>query len=250
MSKDIPFILYSKYYDLLYKDKNYFEEAEYINDFLVKNNLLKSKILELGSGTGIHANWLSKKGHKILGIEQSKDMVSIAKHSKSFTSKVGDIRKIKTPTDFDAVISIFHVMSYMTTDHDLNLVFKNASNALKKGGIFLFDFWYKPAVRHQKLELRIKRMKSKNLEVLRIAEPKNNSKKSLAEIKFTIISKDLETNKIHLFDEVHRMRYLNLNEIDLFAKKNKLRRINAEEFLTKKSPSIKTWGVCVALQKI
>lgn len=250
MSKDIPFNLYSKYYDLLYKDKNYFEEAEYINDFLIKHNLYNSKILELGSGTGIHANWLAKKGHNILGIEQSKDMVSIAKHSKSFTSKIGDIRKVKTSQDFDAVISIFHVMSYITTDSDLNLVFKNASNALKKGGIFLFDFWYKPAVMYQKPEVRIKRMKSKTLEVLRIAEPENNFQKSLTEIKFTIISKDLKNHKIHLFDEFHKMRYFNLSEIDFFAKKNKLKRINAEEFLTKKPPSIRTWGVCVALQKI
>ena len=47
--------LYSKYYDLLYEDKNYFDEVEYI-DFLIKKNCQSAKtLLDMGCGTGKHA---------------------------------------------------------------------------------------------------------------------------------------------------------------------------------------------------
>jgi len=49
------FNAYAAYYDLLYKEKNYAEEAEYIHGLIQKNTPGAKTILELGCGTGQHA---------------------------------------------------------------------------------------------------------------------------------------------------------------------------------------------------
>jgi hypothetical protein len=56
---------YSKYYNLLYKDKDYQSEFGYINRLL--NEVLPNaiNILELGSGTGIHGLLLNSAGYKV-----------------------------------------------------------------------------------------------------------------------------------------------------------------------------------------
>ena len=48
---------YSRYYDLLYKDKNYKSESEYISSLIKTHSPNAKKVLELGSGTGIHAEY-------------------------------------------------------------------------------------------------------------------------------------------------------------------------------------------------
>lgn len=67
--------LYSKYYDLLYRDKNYQEETEYIHRLIQKYQTYAKEILELGCGTGRHAELLSEKGYLLYGIDRSKEMV-------------------------------------------------------------------------------------------------------------------------------------------------------------------------------
>ena len=62
---------YAEYYDLLYKDKDYVAEANYIDGILQKYATGCQKILELGCGTGKHAELLSHKGYEITGIDMS-----------------------------------------------------------------------------------------------------------------------------------------------------------------------------------
>ena len=47
---------------------------------------------------------------------------------------------------FDAIVFLFHVMSYQVTNKMLNEVFSNVFKHLNDGGLFIFDFWYGPAV--------------------------------------------------------------------------------------------------------
>ena len=52
----VVFADYARYYDLLYRDKDYAAEAEYIACLVRKfHPSARSIIIELGSGTGIHA---------------------------------------------------------------------------------------------------------------------------------------------------------------------------------------------------
>ena len=140
------FDLIGDYYDLIYSEKNYSDEASFVTKILEKYKIEGKSILELGSGTGIHATELAEKGYFVQGIERSQQMLLRSKMHARYKALNGDIRDISLDRKFDAVISLFHVISYQITNKDLDLVFENVWKHLNKGGLFLFDFWYSPAV--------------------------------------------------------------------------------------------------------
>ncbi|MCB0744230.1 MAG: class I SAM-dependent methyltransferase, partial [Ignavibacteriae bacterium] len=74
------FNLYAKYYDLLYNDKDYQGEVDYINK-LIKTNSNQSShaILDLGCGTGIHANLFTNLDYQVDGVDMSPQMIERAK---------------------------------------------------------------------------------------------------------------------------------------------------------------------------
>ena len=249
MSKNV-FNAYSRYYDLLYKDKDYAGETAYIHGLLTKYGMQKGDILEFGSGTGKHGCILSSNGHVVHGIELSADMVAKAETAAGFTCQVGDITHVDMGRRYDAVLSLFHVISYLTQNDQLQAVFSNAALHLKSGGLFIFDFWYSPAVYAQKPVTRIKRMSDEQVEITRIAEPDLHPNANRVDVNYTIFERNKTTGQFQTMLEQHPMRHLSLPEIDLFSATAGFKRLVAEEFLTGNLPSEETWGVCVVLKKI
>ena len=241
---------YSRYYDLLYRDKDYASEATYIKRLLAQHAITEGSLLEFGSGTGKHASALSSFGFTVHGIERSASMVAQASLVNGFTCQQGDIGLVKIDKTFDAIISLFHVISYQVSNHQLQLVFDNASKHLLPGGLFIFDFWYTPAVYSQKPSIRVKRMADENFEITRIAEPMVYPDQNRVDVNFTVFVRDLSTNEIQSFTESHPMRHFSLPEIDIFASIHGFQRVLAQEFLTGQAPSENTWGVSVVLRRV
>ena len=107
-----PFDFSSRYYDLIYQEKDTLAEVNYIDSLLSKYSVSGKNVIEFGSGTGRHAALLASKGYKILGIERSEAMVASARICKGFDCLQGDITSIHIDQSFDAVLSLFHVVSY------------------------------------------------------------------------------------------------------------------------------------------
>lgn len=244
------FNIYSHYYDVLYQDKDYVGEVEYIVGLLTDRGICSGNLLEFGSGTGKHGRLLAEKGYTILGIEQSTEMVGRAKFQEGFACQVGDIRYLELGLRFDAVLSFFHVLSYQTNNEDISSVFISAYKHLNKGGLFIFDFWYSPAVYAQKPAVRVKRVRNAEVEITRLAEPIKHPNDNRVDVNYTIFARDIANEDIKISTERHPMRHFSLPEIDLLAAIQGFRRIGAEEFLTGKSPGEDTWGICVILEKI
>ena len=247
----IIFKNYANYYDLLYQDKNYLKEVKYINN-LLRFFFFKKKldILEFGSGTGKHGNLLSSLGHRIHGIEFSKEMILKSKLSKRFTCQQGDIAKIRLPKSYDVILSLFHVMNYQITNNRINLVFSNIYKHLRPNGIFIFDFWYTPAVLSQKPSIKIKQVLNKKIEIIRIAEPFIYNKKSRVNVKYDIFIKNLKTGLIKKINEIHKLRHFNLLEIKKLCDAHNFKLVKSEEFISGSKLSKNTWGACVVLKKI
>ncbi len=238
------------YYNLFYKEKNYIDETNFVVNILSQFKADKKCILEFGSGTGKHAVHLVTKGFKVDGIERSNTLISCIEHKRGFKCFKGDIRNIKLDKKYDIVLSLFHVMSYMTSNKDLEEVFENANFHLKSNGVFLFDFWYSPAVNYQKPQIRVKRFINSKYSITRIAEPEIFSEKNRVDVKYTIYVEDVEKKVIQKFEEIHPMRHFSLNEIDSYARNSGFELINSGEWLSKKQPSEKSWGVYSLLRKI
>lgn len=247
---------YSVYYDLLYSDKNYQAEAEYVASQLRSANPHVRNILELGSGTGRHGRLLAGMGFDVQGVERSSEMAAIALSGPggalgagAFTCAVGDLRLIRLGRTFDAVISLFHVISYQITDEDLDAAFETAAEHLSLGGEFLFDVWHGPAVVAMKPSVRTKEAAKGRYRVKRVANPEWDTMEKTVKVLYSLDCEDNESGERARFQEEHVMRYLFPEEIEHFASKAGFTLIKTEEFLTGRPPSASTWGVAYLLRK-
>jgi SAM-dependent methyltransferase len=246
------FDLYAAYYDLLYEEKDYIGESEYICKLLASENFYEGQILELGSGTGKHAELLARKNFSVHGVDLSDAMVSAANERipKALSTKLsfqnGDVRKIKLNRKFDVAISLFHVVSYQISNEDLIAMFSTASEHLNAEGIFIFDFWYGPAVLSDRPSVKIKRFENDNISVIRIAEPQIYPNENLVNVKFSLQITTKQNLEIKEIQENHRMRYLFLPELRLLLKDACFEVVLAEKWMSG-SLGFDSWqGVIVA----
>jgi SAM-dependent methyltransferase len=244
---------YSAFYDLLYADKDYAAEADYVARALGSGRAL----LELGSGTGRHGQLLAARGFDVLGVELSAEMAAEARSRScdagpsagSFACEVGDLRSFRAGRTFDAVISLFHVISYQTGNDDLAAAFATAAAHLAPGGVFLFDVWHGPAVLTQQPTARAKEAADAGRRVWRTATPTLDTNLGIVRVDYEVTCEDLGSGETTRFRETHLMRYLFPTEIGFFAAAAGFEVAGSEEFLTGRPPSPDTWGVAYVLRK-
>jgi SAM-dependent methyltransferase len=237
---------YSKYYNLLYKNKEYSREVDYISKLINEFNPDAKTILDLGCGTGRHDELFVKYGYSVYGIDISEEMLKetnklAEKRKLSFIK--GDIRNLSLDKQFDVVVSLFHVISYQTTNEDLKNTFETASKHLKNGGLFIFDCWYGPAVLSEKPTVRVKRLEDENIKILRVAEPIIYPNENLVDVNYEILVEDKKKETYEVLSETHTMRYLFKPEIEIFMENTGLRLLKYEEWLSGNKPGFNTWGV-------
>ncbi len=209
-----------------------------------------AELLEFGSGTGKHGRLFAERGYRVTGIERSADMVASAELVPGFTCRQGDVCKVQLGCTFDAVLSLFHVVSYQTSNSEIQAVFARAADHLKPSGLFLFDVWYSPAVYAQKPEVRVKRMVDETVEITRIAEPVIYPNENRVDVNYTIFAHELATGAMETMKETHPMRHFSFPELDLLAQMSGFSVVGTEEFLTGNPPSEETWGVCLIMQRL
>lgn len=246
------FKLYSQYYDLLYKDKDYKSEADYVINILRAHNPNVKNIIELGCGSGGHAPFITAKGISLTGIERSSHMVAEAKKKKiaNFRPIQGDISVLKINQEFDAAISLFHVISYLTTNEQLLACFRNTWQHLKSNGLFLFDVWFAPAVFWLKPERREKVLENDTIKVNRTAESTVFAEKNVVEVNFSTKVLNKQNGIVSILKEKHPMRCFSVPEIELLAIQCGFQLVKTEEFLSQAPLSCNTWGACFILKKI
>lgn len=249
---------YAKYYDLLYCDKDYVAEAEYVAKFVRQHALNAQRVLELGCGTGAHAEHLARMGYSVHGVDLSAEMLLRAENRKAalpldvaqrLSFGHGDVRTVQIGKSFDVVISLFHVMSYQKTNDDLVSALETASSHLSPGGIFLFDFWYGPAVLTQRPETRVRRLSGDDVDVTRIAEPTVWANENLVDVNYTIFVKDRARDQIQEFRETHCMRYLFLPELFQLLPGVGFKLVGAFSWMSDQAPADNTWAGFVIAQK-
>lgn len=147
-----PFGDYACFYDALYQDKDYQAECDYLLATLARFDTRPTRtILDLGCGTGNHDLPLTRMGYEVVGVDRSEAMVAQARCKATDAALdaeflTGDIRDLNLGRTFDAVISMFAVISYQCSNDDLLGMMRTARRHLKPGGLFVFDGWFGPAV--------------------------------------------------------------------------------------------------------
>jgi len=247
---------YASYYDLLYRDKDYAAEADYIDSLVRRYGPGSRHILELGSGTGRHALLLAQKGYSLHCIDLSEDMVRIARerqHESAAGAEIsfnrGDIRDCRVARNFDVVLALFHVVCYQTSNEDILSTFRNAAAHLEAGGLFIFDCWYGPAVLTEQPEHRMKQVENEVLEIVRETTPELWPDNDIVDVHFDMTVREKTSGAQEQFHELHRMRYLFSPEVEYFLQQSGLALQATEEWLGGGKPGTGTWNVCYVARK-
>ena len=246
--------IYSQYYDLLYRDKNYSGEIYYIIKLIKENSNEAKTLLDMGSGTGKHAELFCNNGYIVHGIDLSEDMLKIAKNRiKDKEDKLSfshsKIQELDLNKKFDVVVSLFHVMCYQNSNNELIKAFEVAKNHLKKDGIFIFDFWYGPAVLTDLPVKRIKRFENEKIKVTRIAEPVMHPDENVVDVNYDVFIKDIDSKKIIEKEELHKVRYFFDTELDMICKQVGFVIKQKYEWMSDKNPDFNSWNVVWIVKK-
>jgi SAM-dependent methyltransferase len=253
------FDAYSKYYDLLYKDKDYYSEAEYAEKFIRKYKPSSKTILDLGSGTGRHDVVFAKKGYEVTGVERSPHMIEIANNNLIFQELTpadlqfvsGDIKEIRLNKKFDVVISLFHVMSYQIKNEEIKKTLETVKVHLEPDGIFIFDFWYGPGVLNMRPESRIKKLENKDILVERFAEPEMRVNQNTVDVNYKVKVNEKSNGEVCQIEETHSMRYFFLPELIFFLEESGMSPVDFEEWMTSAQLGENSWSaLAVAVNKI
>jgi len=133
----------SKYYHILYKNRDSKEAAFFIDNILKIIKIKKNQtFLDLACGTGRHAVYLNKKGFRVKGIDLSEQSLIQARKYENETLRfeLQDMRRFNFKKKYDVVLNLFTSFGYFENNDDNQQVFQNVEKSLKKNGYFIIDF--------------------------------------------------------------------------------------------------------------
>ncbi len=244
---------YAQYYNLLYRSKNYEKEVDYVDSLIKRYSDRRNKtLLDIGCGTGNHDIWFAKKGYQVVGMDRAGEMIAIARERMPAGGDVEffkrDVSRFALRRKFDIAVSLFHVMSYLTATEVFMDGLRNIYKHLKKGSLFIFDFWYGPAVMTKRPARKIKNIIDEGVKIKRIAAPAVNFNENTVNVGYKIIVSDKNKGSIKTIKESHKMRYFFLPELYLMLDITGFKVINCLEWMSlKKDVSENSWsGVIIA----
>lgn len=134
----------SPYYHILYKNRDH-REAELFLDRLIGylQPARDSRILDVACGKGRHSIYLNKKGFDVTGFDLSENNIEYDKQFENdhLQFYLHDMREIFRVNYYDLVLNLFSSFGYFSKERDNQRCLIANATALKKGGIFIFDYF-------------------------------------------------------------------------------------------------------------
>jgi len=133
---------FASVYDELMTEIPYDTYAELIA--LAANGIDGKRILDIGCGTGLLSVKLAKMNGEVTGVDLSPEMLAIAiERAKALNLSITFIeqpmQKLVGLSGFDVVVIAIDSLNYVIERDEVIQTLQNAYNALKTGGVLLFD---------------------------------------------------------------------------------------------------------------
>ena len=133
----------TKYYHILYKNRDYSEAENFIskltNELKIKSN---QTILDLACGKGRHSIFLNKLGFTTTGVDLSIESIKSASSHQNETLDffVHDMRRKMENKSFDYVFNLFTSIGYFEDESDNLKMLQSIDSYTNKDGILVIDF--------------------------------------------------------------------------------------------------------------
>ena len=132
----------TKYYHILYKQRNYEEAERFLKNLITFLNINKNHtILDLACGKGRHSIFLNSLGYDVTGVDLSEQSIKKASQSSNDRLKfmIHDMR-YPIESNYDVILNMFTSFGYFDSIDDNFNVLKTIKNSLNKDGIGVIDF--------------------------------------------------------------------------------------------------------------
>ncbi|MFO7916918.1 MAG: class I SAM-dependent methyltransferase [Anaerolineae bacterium] len=135
---------YASLYDLSGQKAFSQKMLPYIRRILRRHTVEGKRMVDVACGTGTVAISLATAGWCVYGVDASKEMLATARakaEEKEVTVKWSqqDMRAFALPERVHLATCLYDSMNYMLTEEDIKASFERAFEALRPGGLFLFD---------------------------------------------------------------------------------------------------------------
>lgn len=195
-----------KYYDDIYASmgKDYPAETNKARRIIQKYKQSNGgRLLDIGCGTGIHANLLSKY-YQVEGLDIDSKMLSVArKKYPKIRFQQGDMLNFKLKRKFDIIVCLFSAIGYVRTKSRLQRTITNMKQHLLPGGVLLVEPWFTPNQWHsgRVFALQVNKPDSK---IVRMSCSSQRGKISILEFQYLIgtpkgIERETEFLELGLF---------------------------------------------------
>jgi SAM-dependent methyltransferase len=243
---------YAAAYDDLYQDKDYLAECDLIEHiFELYGQGTVRRVLDLGCGTGGHAVLLADRGHDVVGVDRSPDMLERARaRGSNARFELGEIGTFDSGETFDAALMMFAVLGYQVGNADVQAALSTARRHVRPSGLFVCDFWYGPAVLGQRPSERVKVIDTPQGQVIRVATGELDARHDLCMVRYHIwrIEDGRVTTEAR---EQHPVRYFFAPELEvlLSAAGFELIRLGAFPNLDDEATE-QTWNVALVARAV
>lgn len=239
-------------YDLIYKDKNYEVECDFIEEIFQKYSGISTikAILDVGCGGGGHAIPLAKRGYNVVGFDLSEAMIRSAKQKSinmaNLDFRVMDMCDFQLDDKIDACIAMFAVMGYITRNSDIIKALNNIHKHLIPNGIFIFDVWNGLAVMRILPERRVKEVENDKIKVIRVSVPNLRSFDHICEVNYKLLILNKKNNMYTEINENHVVRFYFPQEIVHYLENAGFKVLNICPFLDLNGKIDENiWNMCV-----
>ncbi len=138
----------ASYYDHIYDSlgKDYQQEAGIIDSLLRRSAYKVSNILDVGCGTGRHAEILaSTYGYEVTGLDRDAGMIDKARsRAPNIDFHVGDMRHFSLDKRYDAIICLFNAINNASGAQETIITLRNFGTHLLDGGVLIVEPWITP----------------------------------------------------------------------------------------------------------
>ena len=132
-------------YDRLTDDVAYGAVLDFLELLLRERGKQPESVLDLACGTGSLSILLAQRGYRVLGVDLSEDMLSVA-YGKAMELEENrpyfihqSMQKLRLPYQVDCVVCCLDSLNYLTDPADCREAIRRVWEALAPGGVFLFD---------------------------------------------------------------------------------------------------------------
>ena len=211
---------YAALYEALYQTKDYSAECDFLETCFQNATQPVRTVLDLGTGAGGHAVRLAQRGYTVTGVDRSEHMLA---HATAAADAAGvrvdlaqaDIREVRLERRYDAVLAMFAVMGYQTTNADFAAALATAAAHLNPGGILIFDGWSGPGVLLDPPVERFKTVERDSQTIIRFTTPMMDPLNHTVATRFRVWV--LEGNRVvDRVEETHLMRFFFPQELSYY----------------------------------